>query len=66
MVRNGLIGSNRNYMFKINNRNTRARCGICSKLTKTPERRHRSGVFIVNTEHNSPLVLAFLLLTLSK
>ena len=29
------------YMFKVNNRNTRARCAICSELTiKTPERRH--------------------------
>ena len=29
-----------NFMFKINNKNTRARCEICSKLTvKTPERR---------------------------
>ena len=29
-----------NCMFKVNNRNTRTRCGICSKLTiKTPERR---------------------------
>ena len=29
-----------NCMFKVNNRNTRARCEICSKLTiKTPERR---------------------------
>ena len=27
-----------NYMFKVDNRNTRARCKICSKLTiKTPE-----------------------------
>ena len=37
-----------NYMFKVNNRSTRTRCEICSKLTiKTPERRqwHRSGVF---------------------
>ena len=46
-----------NYMFKVNNRNTRKRCEICSKLTiKTPERRHhwhRSGVFIVNFEHIS-------------
>ena len=43
-----------NYMFKINNRNTRKKCEIFSKLTiKTPERRHwrRSGVFIVNFEH---------------
>ena len=30
-----------NYMFQVNNRNTRTRCEICSKLTiKTPERRH--------------------------
>ena len=47
-----------NYMFKVNNRNTRTRCEICSKLTiKTAERRHwrRSGVFIVNFEHISHL-----------
>ena len=39
------------------------------KLTiKTPERRHwrRSDVFIVNFEHNSHLVLVFLLLTLGR
>ena len=37
-----------NYIFRVNNRNTRVRCEICSKLTiKTPER-HRSGVLIVN------------------
>ena len=43
-----------NYTFKVNNRNTRTRCEICSKLTiKTPERRRRSGVFIVNFEHIS-------------
>ena len=38
-------------MFKVSKRNTRSRCGICSKLTtKTPEWRHsrRSGVFIIN------------------
>ena len=30
-----------NYLFKINNRNTRTRCGICSKLIiKIPEQRH--------------------------
>ena len=29
-----------NCMFKVNSRNTRTRCEICSKLTiKTPERR---------------------------
>ena len=55
-----------NYMFRVNSRNTRTRCKICSKLTiKTPERRHwrRSGVFIVNFEYISHPVLAFLLLT---
>ena len=37
------------YPFKVNNRNTRARCEICSNLTiKTPERRHlrNSGVLL--------------------
>ena len=34
-------------MLKVNNRNTRARCEICSKLTiKTPERRHWRQVFV--------------------
>ena len=29
------------YLLKVNNRNTRARCEICSKLTiNTPECRH--------------------------
>ena len=28
------------FLFKVNNRNTRKRCEICSKLIKTPERRH--------------------------
>ena len=58
-----------NYMFKVNNRNTRTRCEICSKLTiKTPEQRQwrRSGVFIVDFEHIPYLVLVFLLLTLSR
>ena len=51
------------YMFKVNNRNTRTKCEISSKLTiKTPERRYwrRFGVFIVNFEHISHLVLVFL------
>ena len=31
------------YLLKVNNRSTRARCEICSKLTiKTPERRQAS------------------------
>ena len=49
------------YLLKVNNRNTRTRFEICSKLTiKTPWR--RSGVFTVNFEHISQLLL-FLLLT---
>ena len=53
------------YSLKVNNRNNRTGCEICSKLTvKTPERQywHRSGVF-VNFKHISHLVLVFLLLT---
>ena len=56
-------------MFKVNNRNTRTRCEICSELIiKTSERRHwrLSGLFIVNFEHISHLVLVFFLLTLSR
>ena len=56
------------YLLKANNRNTRTSCEICSKLTlNTPERFHwrRSGLFIVNFEHISYLVLVFLLLTLN-
>ena len=52
-----------NYLFKVNNRNTRTRCEICSKLTiKKPEQCHWrcSGLFIVNFEHILQLVLVFL------
>ena len=55
------------YLLKVNNRNTKTRCEICSKLIrKTPERCQwrRSGVFIVNFEHILRLVLMFLLLIL--
>ena len=61
-------------LLKVKNRNTRTRCEICSKLTiKTSVRRHwcrsrvwrSSGVFIVNFEHISQLVLVILLLTLN-
>ena len=55
--------------FKINNRNTRKKCEICSKLTiKMPEQHYwwRSGVFIVNFEYISQLFLVFPSLTLSK
>ena len=56
-----------NYMFKVKNKNIRTRCEICSKLTiKAPERHHWhcSGVFIVNFENISRVVLVFLLLPL--
>ena len=56
------------YLVKVNNKNIRARCEICSKLSiKTPEwgQWHRSGVFIVNFEHTSHHVLVFQLLTLN-
>ena len=45
-----------NYMFKVNNKNTRKRCEISSKLT---------GDFIVSFEHTLHLVLVILLLSLS-
>ena len=54
------------YLSKANNRNTRARCVICSKLTiKTPEwcQCYHSGVLIVHFECISHLDLALLLLT---
>ena len=55
------------YLFRVNNRNNRRRCKICSKLTiKTLERRewHHCGIFIVNFEHISHhfVPLLFLLL----
>ena len=51
------------YLLKVNNRNTTARCEICSKSTiKTTG---RSGVFIVNFEHISYLLLVLLLITLN-
>ena len=56
------------YLLKVNNRNSRTRCEICSKLTiKIPERRQwrRTRIFIINFEHTSHLFLLFLLLTLN-
>ena len=50
------------YLLKVNNRNNRARCELCLKLTiKTPERIH----CIVNFEHIPHLFLVLLLLTLN-
>ena len=57
------------YLFKVDNRNTKKRCEICSKVTiKTPEQcqGRRSCVFIVNFEHILHLFLVFLLSTLNK
>ena len=56
------------YLLNVNNRTTRTRCEICSKLTiNTPERRqwHRPGLFIVNFEYISHFVLVFLSLILN-
>ena len=41
------------YLLKVNNKNTRKRCDVCSKLTiKTLEQHQVSAVFsIVNFEH---------------
>ena len=56
------------YLLKVNNRNTRTKSEICSKLTietsEQPQWCH-SGVFSVNFEHISHFVLVFLLLTLN-
>ena len=72
LAANDVINDSKNpagiYLLKVNNKNTRTRCEISSKLTiKTPEHGHwrRSGVFIVNFEDISHLVLVFLLLTLN-
>ena len=56
-----------NYMFKVNNKNTRTKCEICPKLTIKTERSHWhcSGVFVVNFGHISHYALVFLLLILS-
>ena len=52
------------YLLKVNNRNTRKRREIYSKLKiKTPD---DVAVFIVNFEHVSHPFLVFLLLTLSR
>ena len=55
------------FLLKLNKRNIRTKCEICSKLViKTPEQRQwRSGIFIVNFEHILQLVLVSPLLTLN-
>ena len=57
------------YLFKLSNGDTRTMGEICSKLIiKTLERRHwgRSGVFVVDFEQISRIVLLLSLLTLGK
>ena len=71
LIRSGIAGNNpaNIYLLKVNNRNTRKRYELCSKLIiKTSQRRNwcRSGVFIINFEHFYTFFLVFLLLTLSK
>ena len=51
------------HLLKVDNRNTRTRFEICSKLTiETPERRHWCcfGVFIVNFELVTPCSSVFI------
>ena len=61
------------FLFKVNKRNTRKKCAICSQLIiKTTKQCHwcRSGIFIVNCEHYSYLFhllsQLFLLLILNR
>ena len=67
-----------NCRLRVNNRNTRTRCEICSRLTirlnmfnfnnkdtRTAPLAFLFGVFIVNLKHNSHLVVVFLLLNLN-
>ena len=66
---NGLWNPGNFCLAKLNNRNTRKRCKICSKLSlKTPERRQwcLSSVFIVNFEHILHHFLVFLLPNLNR
>ena len=64
----GLLGPEKIYLCKVNKRSIRKRCKIRSNSTmKTSGRRQgrRSGVFNVNFDHISYLLLVFLLLTLN-
>ena len=54
------------HIFKVNYRNTRTRCEICSRKIPGWCQWRRSGVFVVNFEYISHLVLVFLLLTLRR
>ena len=56
------------YLFKVNIKNTRIMCEICSELTiKTSQQcQYCSGIFIVNFEQISHIAQVVLLLTLNK
>ena len=55
------------YLFKVNNRNTRKMCDVCSKvIIKTPEPCTLLWCFFVKFEHILPIFLVPLLLTLQK
>ena len=67
-IRGDVLVSAGIYLLKVNNKNTRTRYEIYSKLTiKTPEERQWRGsvVFIVNFKHISHLALVFLLITVN-
>ena len=53
------------YLLKVNKRNIRTRCDICSKLTIKTSEQFQWDAFIVNFEDISHLVLVCPLLTLS-
>ena len=58
-----------NYMFKVNIRNTRQKCEICSKLTiKPPKRRQcrRFGGLIVNFGNISHLCSSVSIVSLNR
>ena len=57
------------YLFKVNNKNTRKKLWNMFKVNNKNNRAAswlRSGVFIVNFEHISHLIITFLMLTLNK
>ena len=56
---------NKHLLFRVNNKNTRERCEICSKSAIKTSEQCLSGVFTVNFEYLSHLVLVLLLLTLN-
>ena len=61
-VRPSICNSGGSYMFKVNNRNTRTRCEIRTKLTiKTPERCPK---LTIRHQNDAGVVLVSLLLTL--